>query len=775
MPRAKAAPPDKQKFGDRVLARKWKEAGKNCNEAARRLLKEDATDNEINAFAKEVSRAVDRMKKGTSVEHVNAVKNSSRLGRLPALDIEGIKRLKALAWRTAQQRSFIRPTETECKEHIKTERAHMMVRRGMASRFDLVDMNLYPIAPSVEMSYLKSIWPEDEKARHVSSHREQVKREIRNNISCCAVAGYVFDHTNPDCIETSNHFAVYRDTAGDYQVVRSAAGSGQMMRDSGFSVGFDGQAEKKKRRGKKDKTGGDGSASSDANVKLPAHASFTMSKKVVALIAEIWDDQVVQPFEDGSVVKIFPIDATDPADPLTAECYAAHIVHGTPHEVVMHTMYKDIIIPKMVKIREQAKAMAETLRGQAVFGGAVGSVSVGEKRARNGTSAMAAATSVAAPSREVQNLSTSTIQPNTADLRSSSTSRRAAAPIKVEEADDDEEEVTYAHGPWVGMSEEFEMVLCLDGDSASITAILYFDKMSKHCDRKHPNGRKSLADIIVPLAQCSPCMQAEHARLFATAIKPARKSAFWRLLSNLPNAAAEAFRPKALAASWTRAGFLPLSFINILSKCSLWAGDETFSADQKRDLIDLVPRLYSSVAACGRAPDLKMEELWPFLPKVEGCVHTLEDLAINRDRVALITHPHYFDGRVEAAAAAHDTNPQLKKKAKTAAPRPAQTYRPYPLNDEQLVKNFPAWQVLAQLEMRGVPVGRTTAVSNLRELWKTNSNLPCLPAFAPHLSVAELQALQDAQPPTPTRSRPPVQIARAAGGGAYVPPSWLNI
>jgi hypothetical protein len=79
--------------------------------------------------------------------------------------------------------------------------------------------------------------------------------------------------------------------------------------------------------------------------------------------------------------------------------------------------------------------------------------------------------------------------------------------------------------------------------------------------------------------------------------------------------------------------------------------------------------------------------------------------------------------------------------------------------------------------MRGVAVGRTTAVNNLRELWKKNSNLPCIPAFAvlaaaaaaavvaPHfvalqpMPLAELLSLQALVPPTPPR-----------GGSAAVPP-----
>ncbi len=165
MTRAKQRPAAKKRFGDKILEREWKAAGKNCNEAARRLLKEegddDPSDKEIKRMAKEVSRAVERMQQGSSIAHVQAVKDKSRNGRLPALDIIAINNLKDLAWRTAVQRVFIRPTEAECKILIQQERAAMLVRRGKASRIDLLDMNLYPISAETEMSYINSIWPED--------------------------------------------------------------------------------------------------------------------------------------------------------------------------------------------------------------------------------------------------------------------------------------------------------------------------------------------------------------------------------------------------------------------------------------------------------------------------------------------------------------------------------------------------------------------------------------------------------------------------------------
>ena len=84
MPAAKQKPPEKQRLGDKQLERKWEECGSHCNAAARSLLGQGATTKEIGAMAKEISRAVERMKNGTSVQHVKAVKSKCRNGRLPA-------------------------------------------------------------------------------------------------------------------------------------------------------------------------------------------------------------------------------------------------------------------------------------------------------------------------------------------------------------------------------------------------------------------------------------------------------------------------------------------------------------------------------------------------------------------------------------------------------------------------------------------------------------------------------------------------------------------
>ena len=341
-------------YGDRLLL-KWYDESKQCsNKAARK----HATRPEfVGALAKAISRAVERRTKGSDPALPSHSK--SKGGRAPGLDREGLKALKTMARKSAVRRDFIRPKEEECRRLLTAERARMLVRRGKADDVDLIDMNMFPIDAKTEMKYIDEIWPEKEEVAYKANHRDEVKKEPRNNFSCLAVTDYVFRNTNPCCIETSDHFGIYRDKMGDIQIVRSAAGSGKLMRAEGFSVGHD------------------GSGDAEANAKLPVHASMTMAKRVVALIAEIWDDQLVKPFADGSLVKIYPIDANDPDDILSAECFGALIVHGTPHDVVMHSMYKDIIIPKMCRYRDEAKEMAATVRGQNIFAGAVPSVSCG--------------------------------------------------------------------------------------------------------------------------------------------------------------------------------------------------------------------------------------------------------------------------------------------------------------------------------------------------------------------------------------------------------------
>jgi hypothetical protein len=83
--------------------------------------------------------------------------------------------------------------------------------------------------------------------------------------------------------------------------------------------------------------------------------------------------------------------------------------------------------------------------------------------------------------------------------------------------------------------------------------------------------------------------------------------------------------------SWQKSGYIPLDTLVILSKCSLWDGSGTFSAEQKRALIDGIPQLYPFVELRGRVSDREMETLFPFLPPLEKtAVHDLAQLLNGR-------------------------------------------------------------------------------------------------------------------------------------------------
>jgi|LauGreDrversion4_2_1035121.scaffolds.fasta_scaffold670267_2 hypothetical protein len=90
---------------------------------------------------------------------------------------------------------------------------------------------------------------------------------------------------------------------------------------------------------------------------------------------------------------------------------------------------------------------------------------------------------------------------------------------------------------------------------------------------------------------------------------------------------------------------------------------------QKRDILARYNLLFPYVQAFGRAPDLKMNALFPFLPPVVDLKHALEDLSLNRDRNCLISHPGYFTGRIQESAAAHAVNPDLRRPKQAKEPK----------------------------------------------------------------------------------------------------------
>lgn len=249
-----------------------------------------------------------------------------------------------------------------------------------------------------------------------------------------------------------------------------------------------------------------------------------------------------------------------------------------------------------------------------------------------------------------------------------------------------------------------------------------------------------------------------------------RKQELWRLLSNLPITVGEAFRPKTIKDSWKKCGFAPLDNIVILSKCSLWDGSETFSADQKRALIDNIPLLFPFVEARGRVSDLEMLEVFPFLPPLaKPPIYDLAQLPVNRDRCCIITHPGFFAGRAAAVALAREQNPNLKQKAPPKAKKVVEEYTVY---SALLGDKFTADDIKYQLVIRGVSWGpHCKKKASFAALWEQNSALPDgrparvpvvqPPAVAP-MSPAALRALQSQVQRTPPRggsAAPPVNVA----------------
>ena len=249
-----------------------------------------------------------------------------------------------------------------------------------------------------------------------------------------------------------------------------------------------------------------------------------------------------------------------------------------------------------------------------------------------------------------------------------------------------------------------------------------------------------------------------------------RKQELWRLLSNLPITVGEAFRPKTIKDSWRKCGFSPLDTIVILSKCSLWNGSATFSVDQKRGLIDNIPLLFPFVEARGRVSDLEMDTIFPFLPPLEKpAIYDLAQLAVNRDRCCIVTHPGYFAGRAEAVALARANNPNLKLKAPLKTKKVVEEYTLY---SALLGDKFNADDIKHQLQIRGVVWGpHCKKKASFVALWEEHSARPDIRPVHPVVPAAaaaapaELRALQNDEPRTPRHGgavSPSMNVAASA-------------
>ena len=338
MPLAKKKP-GPHIIGDRVIYEEYLRQKKDSSATAKAL----ELANPVNTSCpsrKQVAAAVQRMLNNTSAEYWTKKKKASS-GRLPVLDDTGLQILRDEARAAKEENRIIRLSKPDAHAAIMRERLLMMVRLGRESSLETFDPKKYAVCERKLDEYVDKIWPEQRKSKPVTDAREKAKAEPRNAISCAAVAGSVFERTNPDCILTSDHMACFIDKNSTMQITVAAEGSQASMRKQGLSIGYQ----------------QDPDLDDEGNVKLPCHCSMMMSGKRVAVIAEIWDDQI-SVSDDGSKVCIYALDGDNPNDFYSATCFSCYIAFGTPHELVMYEMYTKVIIPKAARMRDMAKALA---------------------------------------------------------------------------------------------------------------------------------------------------------------------------------------------------------------------------------------------------------------------------------------------------------------------------------------------------------------------------------------------------------------------------------
>jgi hypothetical protein len=803
-------------FGDRVIHDKYIEMGCDavntskhfCNEAAGMQPPKKGPNRHM------VKAAFLRHENGETLAYLQRKRTREwERGRLPALDDVAIQAIKAEAEHAKNENRILRPQRDEAWARMKLERLRMVVRLGVETSMAVFDHSKYDLTERTMHNLAKLCYPEQKFSKHGTTRREAAKMEIRNAISNAAVAGSVFKHTNPDCIVTTDHMAIYIDSSDKLALTFAAAGSQESMRQQGLSIAAASPEEE-----------------SEGNVKLPICCSMTMSGKLVSCVAEVWDDQLVAD-ADGRAVRIFGLDPTDASEFLSAKTFVAYIAHGTPHDVVMYEIYTKVVIPKTVLIRDRAKALAALRRSgsrSGAFGPAPSVVRAFEGSVSSSTRSRTRANT---SSQSCQSVSSSSTRQRSGVLNEAAAAHDAVQPepfvaavvssprrvvLDASSSDDDRAEETEIIGSWINDPAEFDIILALDGDSAPLAAFLDKQKMRSYCDTKHPHGRQTIEELVntgiwgrvcllkwaagcsmiqspndvgkthfilrnfvkwqskkgvqktvaLTFNQCPPGLQAHYVYLHSPdiAITAARKRGFWRLLSNLPSAAAEAFRERVVRSSWALCGYYPLSTFKILDKCTLWkrtAADGGLIDEEKRAVFAAIPRLQDIAYNHGRVSDLEMLEFLPFLSRYPTDLKLdLADLAINRDRCCLVIHESYLAERARAGLAARASDPSLRapKRAKVQAIArveweawTAQSYR-------CTIKD-----IKEQLNMRGVALGRAKEKSALLTLWQTNTLLPdkrpavvvrsaafALPVVQPG-ALERLRAEQEAVPPTPPR------------------------
>ncbi len=832
MAASKVAPEDMaakfHKFGDRVIHDKYVEMGHDAVNTSRHFCAQAAGMRPPKKGPNRhmVKKAFERHKNGETLAHLQRQRTRDwERGRMPALDEIGIQAIKAEAEQAKRENRILRPQRDEAWARIKKERLDMVVRLGVESSLVVFDHSKYDLTDRTIHSLAKICYPEQKFNKHGTTRREAAKGEIRNVLSNVAVAGSVFQHTNPDCIVTTDHMAIYIDSSDKLALTFAAAGSQESMRQQGLSIAAASPEEE-----------------AEGNVKLPICCSMTMSGKVVSCVAEMWDDQLVAD-ADGRAVRIMALDPTDATDFLSAKTFAAYIAHGTPHDVVMYEIYTKVVIPKTVLIRDRAKALA-ALRQSGSRSGAFGpapsvvrafegSVS-SSTRSRTARANISSNSVLSGTSRRQRTGSPSAneaavpaaaegVEAAAAEGVGAAAAEGAAPAVVLEASSSDEmdddglDQEFETMGSWINDPAEFDIVLALDGDSAPLAAFLDKQKMRSYCDAKHPHGRQTIQELIntgiwgrvcllkwaagcsmiqspndvgkthfilrnfvkwqsrkgaaktvaLKFNQCPPGLQAHYVYLHSPdlAITAARKRGFWRLLSNLPGAAAEAFRERVVRSSWALCGYYPQSNLMVLDKCTLWkkkAEDGGLTDEEKRLVIAVIPRLQEIAYKNGRVSDLEMLELLPFLSRYPtGLKHDLADLAINRDRCCLVIHESYLEERARAGLAARAADPSLRapKRARVHQATARVQWEAWTLQSHRCTIK----DIKEQLSMRGVALGRAKEKSALLALWETNTLLqdkrpavfvrPASAFAAPVQPIAleRLRAEQNAVPPTPPR------------------------
>lgn len=768
MPKTKAKPvsaSSHQTLGNRSIYNKWITCGKNAEETARQLVLGKSG-------ARQVRRAVEQHEQ----EQAGTRDVAPAKGRTPMMDVKALYNLKRRAEQEKRELHIIRPNLLECKRLILVERKKMLVRLKKVEHVDLCDETLrnYPMDEKTELKYINIIWPEKNKSRGAAENREAKKWEIRNFISCAAVAGSVFDTTNPDCIITNDAFAVYLDENGKMEMTYAAEGSSQVMHEQHLSIGT---------KNKK----------FVAKAKLPVFGSIAMSGWLISLIAEVWDASLHAAADGSGRVVINGLDPTDPTDFLSATTFECRIAHGTPHEYVMYEMYSKVIIPKSVRHKQNVMSEATLARSSAATFALAKSASLppvvtaAPAAVAGAAVAGAAVAATSVRSSEVEGLrqSAAAVSGSSHTLRASSRSRAAAADAAADPAlparrsrseeeagsDSDSDVRDEKAGPWVGLPTEFDLCMCMDGDSPCLSAILDEERMALYIDPTHRNGRPSLQKLCTlqksrwgvvnilkwaagcslvhspndvarchlmartvlkksePLTrdQCAPGLWACKERLEASDIPPDRIRSFWHLLSNLPAAASEAFRPRIVRDGWQTCGYYPFTPLLLMSRCTLWlrsVEDGGLSAAEKMAVLNGLPALKLIAQEHGRVSDAEIDAAFTFLSRYStGLTSDLGDLATNRDRCALLVHPEYFASKKASAAAAREKNPALRQpRGKTKVVRARQKWEAY----DERSNRCHLWEIEAQLTMRGVPKGYATTKPAMLLLWQTHSAMPDL-------------------------------------------------